>query len=58
MNSDDKFRFHMGCGEPLRSRWWVAKQVQCHLSAQQHSSKAPRSRSAGDASRRGGKGKS
>ena len=25
MNSSNKFRMHMGCGEPLRSRWWVAQ---------------------------------
>ncbi|MDT8387644.1 MAG: hypothetical protein RQ736_09025 [Thiogranum sp.] len=24
MNSAKKFRFHMGCGEPLCCRWWVA----------------------------------
>jgi len=24
MNAGNTFRFHMGCGEPLRSRWWVA----------------------------------
>ena len=25
MSSGNKFRMHMGCGEPLRSRWWVAQ---------------------------------
>ena len=28
MNSGSKFRMHMGCGEPLRSRSWLAHSLQ------------------------------
>jgi len=27
MSGSCKFQFHMGCGEPLQSRWWVAQPV-------------------------------
>ncbi len=30
-DSSYKFRFHMGCGEPLQSRWWVAQSVRTLL---------------------------
>jgi hypothetical protein len=25
MSSGSKYHFHMGCGEPLQSRWWVTQ---------------------------------
>jgi len=25
MSSSSKYRIHMGCGEPLQSRWWVTQ---------------------------------
>lgn len=28
MNASDRFHMQMGCGEPLRSRWWVPKPVE------------------------------
>lgn len=31
MNSGKKFRFHMGCGEPLCCRSWVAATVRNRL---------------------------
>jgi hypothetical protein len=33
MNSGSKLRMHMGCGEPLRSRSWLAKSLQPESSA-------------------------
>ena len=33
MNFDGKFRFHMGCGEPLQSRSWLKRTLRLRLSA-------------------------
>ena len=35
MSESCKFRFHMGCGEPLQSRWWVAQPVRTMLGVRQ-----------------------
>lgn len=31
MSASCKFRIHMGCGEPLQSRWWVTQPVRTLL---------------------------
>ncbi len=54
MSSSAKFRFHMGCGEPLQSRWWVARSARAQSSAQQ-GSKPNAMRNDGCATQRGGK---
>ena len=33
MNFGGKFRIHMGCGEPLQSRSWLAQSLQARASA-------------------------
>ncbi len=33
MSASCKFRIHMGCGEPLQSRWWVSQPVRTRLMA-------------------------
>ncbi len=25
--SETRYRIHMGCGEPLRSRWWIVRSL-------------------------------
>lgn len=35
MSESCKFRFHMGCGEPLQSRWWVTQPVRTLLPVRQ-----------------------
>lgn len=35
MSDSCKFRFHMGCGEPLQSRWWVVQPVRSLLTMEQ-----------------------
>lgn len=57
MNSSTKFRMHMGCGEPLRSRWWVAQPVHS-LSVQSKEMPSERLRNSRAVRRQGGKCKS
>lgn len=35
MSDSCKFRFHMGCGEPLQSRWWITQTVRTLLTERQ-----------------------
>ena len=54
MNSGSKFRMHMGCGEPLRSRWWVAQPLHS-LSLDDKDLRDERLRKRRGAPRQGGK---
>ncbi|MCO6414219.1 MAG: hypothetical protein J5I92_15890 [Thiogranum sp.] len=54
MNGNDKFRFHMGCGEPLQCRRLVARPVRAQSAAQQDE-RTERSRSRLSATPREGK---
>jgi hypothetical protein len=38
MKSGCSYRIHMGCGEPLRSRWWVAKAQRASSAGQEEMS--------------------
>lgn len=54
MNYSNKFRFHMGCGEPLQCRQLVARPVRAQSAAQQ-CDRPERSRSRLSAAQREGK---
>lgn len=57
MNDSCKFRFHMGCGEPLQSRWWVAQPARSLLVEGQYS-RAAETRNRRTVERQGAKYKS
>ena len=57
MSASCKFRIHMGCGEPLQSRWWVAQPVRTLLMLDQDGA-AARVRNRRSAKRQGTKCKS
>ncbi len=57
MNASNKFRFQMGCGEPLCSRWWVALTARNRF-AEARGAKTPRVRSNASATEREDKCKS
>ena len=54
MSSTSKFRMHMGCGEPLQSRSWIAQPMRILLTLGKNERQSmPRT-----AARRGARGKS
>jgi hypothetical protein len=57
MSDSCKFRFHMGCGEPLQSRWWITQPVRALLTERQDA-RDVRIRNRRAAEREGGKCKS
>jgi hypothetical protein len=57
LSSSSKIRFHMGCGEPLQSRWWVARMARNQITTAQ-GAKETLVRSDSCISARGGKSKS